>query len=233
MPHRQWGGRLASVMRQRKISQRSLAEAMEVSAQAVSKWIAGGDIEFDKLRRLSELLDVNWVWLRYGEEALEAARRECGTGDRVAIMRYEVLREAVKNEQRARAALGLLNIGVWELNFKTGESFWSPVTRILLGVDPICPATQMNFRKLVVPEDVIVIDESIRRAMREGGFIEQRMRLLSRPKSPLRAYGRVIKDEEGKSDRIVGIVAESRLFECCVNRRLSSANSCTKSNCRH
>lgn len=220
MTHRVWGARLASVLRHRKISQRSLAAAMGVSAQAVSKWISGGDVEFDKLRSLSDLLDVNWVWLRYGEDALEAAKRDAGTRDRVAILRYEVLRQAVQNEQRARAVLGMLNIGIWELNFRTGESFWSPTTRILLGVDPLLPASQENFRRLLVPEDVSDIDKSVRRAVRQGGILEQRFRLAARPDRLFRCVGRVIKDDRGRFERIVGIIAEASVFECCINRRL-------------
>lgn len=226
MPEKRWGERLASVMRERKITQRKLALAVGVSAQAVGKWVKdGGDIEFPRLRLLSSILDVNWVWLRYGDEALASALEQAGTGDRVAILRYEVLRQAVEMEHRARAALGLLNIGVWEVNFATGENHWSVTTRQLLGAEPSARATQSLFRSLVVSDDLPGVDLSLIQAKKMGGIVEQRFRAKYQSKVILRAMGRAIKDRSGDVERIIGIIAEANTFDCCINRQLFNLKS--------
>lgn len=226
MPEKRWGERLASVMRERKITQRSLAAAVGVSAQAVGKWVKdGGDIEFPRLRLLSSILDVNWVWLRYGDEAMASAQEQAGTGDRVAILRYEVLRQAVEMEHRARAALGLLNIGVWEVNFATGENHWSVVTRQLLGAESSARATQSLFRSLVLAKDLPAIDLSLVQARKVGGIVEQRFRAKRKPSVIIRALGRSIKDKSGDVERIIGIIAEADTFACCINRQLFNPKS--------
>lgn len=223
MPGKRWGERLASVMRKRKITQRKLALDLGVSAQAVGKWVKdGGDIEFSRLRQLSSILNVNWVWLRYGDEAMASAQEQIGTEDRVAILRYEVLRQAVEMEHRARAALGLLNIGVWEVNFATGENHWSVVARQLLGADPSARATQSLFRSLVLAEDLPGIDLSLIQARKVGGIVEQRFRAKSHPTVTIRALGKAIKDKNGDVERIIGIAAEANTFACYINRQLFS-----------
>lgn len=220
-----WGRRLASVLRHRKLSQRKLANNMGVSAQAVGKWVNdSGDIEFARLRALADILDVNWVWLRYGEEALEAAWSGVGERDRVAILRYEMLRTAIQNDQKSRAVLGLLNIGVWEIDFSNGENFWSTATRLMLGVALDARISQSCFRELILPADVPAVDESVRRAKANGGLLTQIFRLKRDPRLEFYAVGRAVRDEYGEVERIVGIIIEGSLIDRIANHQLIPAN---------
>ena len=61
---------LKELLEHRKLSLQSVANALDVSRTAVHKWTRGGEIDYGNLRKLAQLLDVNWIWLRYGEDAL-------------------------------------------------------------------------------------------------------------------------------------------------------------------
>ncbi|MGQ7950500.1 helix-turn-helix domain-containing protein, partial [Providencia huashanensis] len=59
--------RLLKLLKQKKMSQLKAAEALGVSRTAVNKWTKGGMIDEDNLEKLATLLDVDKIWLKYGE----------------------------------------------------------------------------------------------------------------------------------------------------------------------
>lgn len=61
--------RLKELLEHKKLTLQAVAGALGVSRTAVHKWTRGGEIDYDNLRKLSGLLDVNWIWLRYGAQA--------------------------------------------------------------------------------------------------------------------------------------------------------------------
>ncbi|MGO3408542.1 helix-turn-helix domain-containing protein [Marinomonas sp.] len=60
--------RLLATMKQKKISQARIAEAMQLSRTAVNKWTKGGMVDDNNLNKLSEFLGVDKIWLKYGDE---------------------------------------------------------------------------------------------------------------------------------------------------------------------
>lgn len=60
--------RLLTTMKQKKISQARIAQTMQLSRTAVNKWTKGGMIDDNNLNRLAELLGVDKIWLKYGDE---------------------------------------------------------------------------------------------------------------------------------------------------------------------
>ncbi len=58
-------------MEERDLTFDHIGTCTGVSAQAAHKWTTGGDIQYKNLRRLADCLEVNWLWLRYGPEALK------------------------------------------------------------------------------------------------------------------------------------------------------------------
>ena len=70
--------RLNSLLKEPKSTLAKISDCVGVSSQAVFKWTKGGDIEYENLRKLADCLGVNWIWLRYGAEALEDITQERG-----------------------------------------------------------------------------------------------------------------------------------------------------------
>ena len=70
--------RLGALLKEREMTFAEVAECVGVSAQGAHKWANGGDIEYENLRALADCLGVNWVWLRYGAEALQDITKERG-----------------------------------------------------------------------------------------------------------------------------------------------------------
>lgn len=65
--------RLLSLLKQRKIRQQKVAEALGVSRTAVNKWTKGGMIDDGNLDQLAAFLEVDKIWLKYGEHTGQAA----------------------------------------------------------------------------------------------------------------------------------------------------------------
>lgn len=64
-----FGKRLLSELAEKKMSQLKLAEQLGVSRTAVNKWTKGGMIDDGNLDRLAAFLDVDKIWLKYGNYA--------------------------------------------------------------------------------------------------------------------------------------------------------------------
>lgn len=64
-----FGTRLLSQLEQKKMSQLKVAQALGVSRTAVNKWTKGGMIDDSNLDRLASFLEVDKIWLKYGDYA--------------------------------------------------------------------------------------------------------------------------------------------------------------------
>lgn len=62
-----FGDRLLALLKQHKLSQQKVAEALGVSRTAVNKWTKGGMIDDMNLENLADFLQVDKIWLKYGE----------------------------------------------------------------------------------------------------------------------------------------------------------------------
>lgn len=63
-----FGERLLQVLKKRSLSQRRVAQALNVSSTAVNKWTKGGMIGEENLEHLATFLGVDKSWLKYGGE---------------------------------------------------------------------------------------------------------------------------------------------------------------------
>lgn len=208
----EWGNRLASVLRHRRISQRKLSGELDVTPQAVSKWVSGGEIEHLTLRQMADFLEVNWAWLRYGESALAASVKHLGANDRMAIFMNAFVMDALHSEQHYRATCAALELGSWEINFLTGKNYWSPVTRQLLRIDADVQPSQSELRSRIVPADVAGVDAAIASAMHSTTPFWQRFRMRSNPCRTLSCLGRSVKGVDGKMERIIGLIGDELLL---------------------
>jgi len=64
--------RLARAVRESGRSKRSIATAINVSPPALEKWLDGGGIEDDNLKRLGDELGIDFIELKYGPRGREA-----------------------------------------------------------------------------------------------------------------------------------------------------------------
>ena len=125
--------RLKEVLGRKRIMLKQVAEALGVSSAAVHKWTRGGEIEYRKLRVLADFLGVNWVWLRYGEQAVLDLATAAGSDEQLTEIRRKHLAEIMENEARMKFAQNVSGIVTWEWNILTDAVAYSANAEQLFG----------------------------------------------------------------------------------------------------
>lgn len=124
-----FANRLTGLIQEHSISHAEIGRVVGVSGQAVGKWAKGGNIEYENLKSLSTHFGVNWIWLRYGDDAMISfSERRSGSKTRRAV-----IKDIVENEQRMRSALNAATIGTWEMDLVGDQLVLSEVAQHLLG----------------------------------------------------------------------------------------------------
>lgn len=147
--------RLRESIAARNETQASVAAGINVSPQAVGKWVTGGRIDDENLKALSGYLGVNWLWLRYGEEAIEELDRWVADRER----NYE-RSAALRNWE---AVLEQVRVGLWELDLLSGKfdscgpAFFSPR-----------PSNLSELRLAIDDKDVPAFDAFVARVTRSA-----------------------------------------------------------------
>lgn len=139
--------------------------------------------------------------------------------------------EAKEREARLGAVLERLStahkaaqMGTWEWNIRTNESFWSEEIPRIHGI----PAEQFEGKlttwiKTVHPEDVPAVRARIRDALKNKEEYYAEFRVI-RPNGEIRwicSHGRVLEDKQGKPARMIGIttdITQRRLDEEALRR---------------
>lgn len=198
-----FSSRLTRLMKEHGDSHAEIGRVVGVSGQAVGKWARGGNIEYDNLRALAQHFNVNWIWLRYGDDAMQSfSERRTGSKARRAV-----IKDIMENEERMRLALGAAQIGTWDLELVTDQLVMSQEARLLLGISP--QATALNrsdlLKCMVEAEraDLAEVLEQLLESQRESFDISQQP--IERG-SRVRLRGQVVKDEAGRPIRVVGLV---------------------------
>ncbi|WP_322061095.1 PAS domain-containing protein [Paraburkholderia sp. J63] len=117
--------RLKVLFEHKKLSLQTVADAVGISRPAVHKWTRGGEIDYSNLRRLAAFLDVSWVWLRYGDEAVKDLGVSASPDLPMTDLRRRYTAEIVSNEARMREAQQASGIVTWEWNLVTDELIYS------------------------------------------------------------------------------------------------------------
>ncbi|CAG9264249.1 PAS domain S-box-containing protein [Paraburkholderia unamae] len=142
--------RLRVLLEHRKLTLQQVADAVGLSRPAVHKWTRGGEIDYLNLRRLAAYLEVNWVWLRYGDEAVH----DLGISGRTMLPVTDLVRrhtaEIVSNEARMKQAQEATGIVTWEWNLVTDELIYSSNCAKLYGREI---RTNDDFWPILHPED--------------------------------------------------------------------------------
>jgi PAS domain S-box-containing protein len=127
--------------------------------------------------------------------------------------------ELRQSEERLRLALAGGEMGAWDVDLVNDTARWDSQEFALLGLreGSVCPSP-MKFYRCIHPEDKAVVRQSVDRAIDETGSLEHEFRVILSDGQIrwLAAKGRVLKDEEGRPVRMIGVnfdVTERKLAE--------------------
>lgn len=131
-------------------TQREIADRVGVTAQAVSRWLKTGEVSDENLRKVAEILGVDYGWLRFGERqesGVEVALSGLPVQQRVLFLNLlELLAPRSPPVRDIRAAAlqwaeilmqdggGVLQVVVWEPDGKVVSA--SPAAAEYLGARP-------------------------------------------------------------------------------------------------
>lgn len=192
--------RLKELLEHKNLSLQAVATELGVSRTAVHKWTKGGEIDYEKLRKLAVFLGVNWIWLRYGEQA----QQELDTASVVELPMTEVRRrytaEVVASETRMKLAQEGARIVTWEWDLITDEVTYSSNVEAVYGWQV---ENNESFYRHVHADDIPMMMKIYEESIRLGSPHEFDFRLIqpdgtvrwiSSRATPLREFdGRVIK----------------------------------------
>ncbi len=125
--------RLKGVLEGKRIMLKQVAEALSVSPSAVHKWTRGGEIEYERLLALARFLGVNWLWLRYGEQAIADLETSTASDPHIKALRQKHLAEIMESEARMKFAQEVSGIVTWEWNVLTDGLTYSSNDVTLFG----------------------------------------------------------------------------------------------------
>ncbi|RQS68470.1 PAS domain S-box protein [Burkholderia sp. Bp8963] len=117
--------RLKVLLEHKKLSLQQVADVVGISRPAVHKWTRGGEIDYSNLRKLAAFLDVNWVWLRYGDDAVKDLGLGAQTELPMTDLRRRYTAEIVSSEARMKQAQEAAGIVTWEWNLVSDELIYS------------------------------------------------------------------------------------------------------------
>jgi PAS domain S-box-containing protein len=164
--------------------------------------------------RVKRASDGMWRWHRGfhrpERDSSGTIVRWIGTGFDIHDLKLaqEALRES---EQRQRLAIEAGGAGVWDWDIEANRVIWSKRMYEFHGLEPgTFEGTTEAFRKLLHPDDVPQVSACIRRALEEGAPYRLEFRTI-RPSGEIRwlsTSARVVRDEQGRSIRVLGVTLD-------------------------
>jgi PAS domain-containing protein len=197
-----FAARLSGLINENNISHAKVGRIVGVSGQAVGKWAKGGNIEYENLQALATHFGVNWVWLRYGDDAITAFS-ERRSGSKV---RRAVIKNIMENEERQRLALNAVNIGTWDLNLISDNLVLSDGAQNLLGIEPgSFHGDKADLLNRVNADDRGKVKEILTQVLDNQIGIFDFTHRLADSDIQLRHRGKVVKDDMERPVRVVCI----------------------------
>lgn len=196
--------RLKELLEHKQLSLQAVATALNVSRPAVHKWTKGGEIDYEKLRKLAAFLDVNWIWLRYGEQGLEAAGASGAVVMPMTDTRRRYMADIMESEARMKLAQEGARIVTWEWNLVTDDVSYSSNVQAVYGWRIV---SNESFWKHVHADDVPMMNAVYEESLRTGNAHEFDFRLFQ-PDGGLRwisSRATPVRDLDGRVVKVVGI----------------------------
>lgn len=196
--------RLKELLEHHKLTLQAVGTALGISRTSVHKWTKGGEIDYDNLRKLASFLKVNWIWLRYGEEALHSVQDAPPVELPMTDLRRRYTAEIMESETRMKLAQEGARIVTWEWNLISDELTYSPNVEAVYGWKL---GTNEEFWSHLPQEDVQAMRLMYERAIDRGDGCDYDYRMLQ-PDGSIRwisSRATVIHDAAGRSVKMVGI----------------------------
>jgi PAS domain S-box-containing protein len=116
-------------------------------------------------------------------------------------------RSLIESEDRVALAADAAQLGVWEIDAATNEVWVSDKVRDLFQIDPGTDVDYAAFQERVYPDDQLLRDSAIKRAIEtKGGYeIEYRIVLPDGAVRWMSGRARCISDGDGRSTRLLGV----------------------------
>jgi len=197
--------RLKEQLEYKKLSLQAIASALSVSRTAVHKWTRGGEIDYANLRRLADFLEVNWIWLRYGQQALADIQNIATTEEPpMTNIRRKYTSEIMESEARMQLAQEQARIVTWEWNLLTDEVAYSSNVEQVYGWGISC---NEDFWPNVPAEDVKRLQQLYSETIPSGQSSECDFRITHPDASVhwITTRATVIQDSAGRSIKMIGI----------------------------
>lgn len=173
-----FGERLRRVMAERHTSGAALARALGCSQQAVSKWMRGGNIDDGRLRELAAVLNVDWLWLRYGDEIVKE-RVRAGALNSVDELRVETFRKLMLAEERLSMALEAALLGTWDWDISSNTLALSERVASLLKLgDGEMTVSLERFLGVIHPRDLRLVRDTVEATARHHERFQIDFRLV-------------------------------------------------------
>ncbi|WP_160109373.1 helix-turn-helix domain-containing protein [Pseudomonas izuensis] len=196
--------RLKELLELNKLTLQVVGTALGISRTSVHKWTRGGEIDYDNLRKLADFLKVNWIWLRYGEEALRDVQGAATVELPMTDLRRRYTTQIMESEERMKLAQEGARIVTWEWNLISDELTYSPNVEAVYGW-PV--HSNEEFWRHLPPEDVAAMQAMYQRAINEGSGCEFDFRIFQ-PDGEMRwisSRATAVRDAVGRTVKIVGI----------------------------
>lgn len=196
--------RLKELLEHKNLTLQAVANVLGVSRPAVHKWTKGGEIDYEKLRKLAGFLGVNWIWLRYGEQAQQEMESATLVDLPLTEVRRRYTAELMANEARMKLAQEGAGIVTWEWDLITDDVKYSSNVEAVYGwhVD-----SNENFYKHVHADDIAMMQRIYEESIRSGTSHEFDFRLIQ-PDAAVRwihSSATPVREFDGRVIKFVGI----------------------------
>lgn len=188
-------------MQEKELTLAQIASAVGKSSPSVHRWTRGGEIDYDNLRALADFLEVNWVWLRYGDDAIKSLEESQLAQKSMGDIRRKYLSDIMESEARMKTALEMARIVTWEWNILTGKLILSENAATVFGVDP------ESIRNEILPFEDLQIEELVLKfngnTPYDWDFKLQQP--LDKTEKWFASRGMIVKDSANRPSRLFGI----------------------------
>ncbi|WP_317660456.1 PAS domain-containing protein [Pseudomonas sp. KU43P] len=196
--------RLKELLEHNKLTLQAVGTALGISRTAVHKWTKGGEIDYDNLRKLADFLRVNWLWLRYGQEALSSVQQAEPVELPMTDLRRRYAAEIMESEARMKLAQEGARIVTWEWNLISDEVTYSSNVKDVYGWTI---SSNEDFWSHLPAEDVQAMQAMYERMISSGEHCDYEYRMYQ-PDDSVRwisSRSTVIHDAADRPIKVVGI----------------------------